>query len=42
MRGWQMLDRWADRRSAVDVWAYTHCEAVVQYATRVHGEESTR
>jgi hypothetical protein len=32
MRGWQMLDRWTDRLSAVDVWAYTHCEAVVQYA----------
>ena len=34
MRGWQMLDRWTDRLSAVDVdvWAYTHCETVVQYA----------
>ncbi len=31
MRGWQMVDRWTDRLSAVDVWAYTHCETVVQY-----------
>ena len=29
MRGWQMIDH---RLSAVDVWAYTHCETVVQYA----------
>jgi hypothetical protein len=32
MRDWQMVDRWTDRLSAVDVWAYTHCETVVQYA----------
>jgi hypothetical protein len=32
MRGWQMIDRWTDRLSAVDVWACTHCETVVQYA----------
>jgi hypothetical protein len=32
MRGWQMIDRWSDRLSDVDVCAYTHCEAVVQYA----------
>jgi len=31
-RGWQMVDRWTDRLSAVDMWAYTHCETVVQYA----------
>jgi hypothetical protein len=34
MRGWQMVDRWTDRLSAVDVRAYTHCETVVQYAIR--------
>jgi len=32
MRGWQMLDRWTDRLSAVDVWAYIHCETVDQHA----------
>jgi hypothetical protein len=32
MRGWQRIDRWTDRPSAVDVWADTHCETVVQYA----------
>jgi hypothetical protein len=32
MRGWQMADRWMDRLSAIDVWAYTHCEPVVLYA----------
>jgi hypothetical protein len=32
MRGWQMIDRWTDRLSAVDVWAHIHCETVVQYA----------
>ena len=26
-----MIDRWADRLSAVDVWAYIHCETVIQY-----------
>jgi hypothetical protein len=31
MCGWQMIDRWTDRLFAVDVWAYTHCGAVVQY-----------
>ena len=32
MRGSQMIDRWTDRLSAVDVWAYTHRETVIQYA----------
>jgi hypothetical protein len=32
MRGWQMIDRWTDGLSAVDVWAYTHSETVIQYA----------
>jgi hypothetical protein len=32
MRVGQMVDRWTDTLSAVDVWAYTHCETVVQYA----------
>jgi hypothetical protein len=32
MRGRQMIDRWTDRLSAVHLWAYTHCEAVAQYA----------
>jgi len=27
-----MIDRWTDRLSAVDVWAYTDCETVIQYA----------
>jgi hypothetical protein len=26
-----MIDRWTDMLSAVDVWADTHCETVVQY-----------
>jgi hypothetical protein len=32
MRGWQMIDRWTDSLSAVDVWSYTHIETVIQYA----------
>ena len=32
MRGWQMIDQWTDRLSAVDVWADTYCETVVGYA----------
>jgi hypothetical protein len=32
MRGWQMIDGWMDRLSAVDVWAHTDCETVGQYA----------
>jgi hypothetical protein len=32
MRGWQMIDRWTHRLSAVDGCAYTHCETVIQYA----------
>jgi hypothetical protein len=28
----QTIERWTDRLSAVDVWAYTHCETVIQYA----------
>jgi hypothetical protein len=32
MRGWQMIDRWTDRLSAVDVWTHTHCDTVIQYA----------
>ena len=31
MRGGQMIDRWTDRLSAVDVWAYIHRETVIQY-----------
>jgi hypothetical protein len=27
-----MVDRWTDRLSAIDVWAYTDCETVVQHA----------
>jgi hypothetical protein len=27
-----MIDRWTDRLSAIDVWAYTDCETVVQHA----------
>jgi hypothetical protein len=29
-----MVDRWTDRLSAVDVWAHTHGDTVVQYAVR--------
>jgi glyoxylase-like metal-dependent hydrolase (beta-lactamase superfamily II) len=28
----QIIDRWKDRLSVVDVWAHTHCETVIQYA----------
>lgn len=28
----QIVDRWKDRLSVVDVWAHTHCETVIQYA----------
>jgi glyoxylase-like metal-dependent hydrolase (beta-lactamase superfamily II) len=28
----QIIDRWTGRLSAVDVWAHTHCETVIQYA----------
>ena len=31
MRGGQMIDRWTDRPSAVDVWAYVHRETVIKY-----------
>jgi len=34
MRGWQMIDRSADRLSAVDAWSYNHSETVIQYAIR--------
>jgi hypothetical protein len=27
-----MIDRWTDRLSAIDVWAYTHRGTVVQHA----------
>jgi hypothetical protein len=30
MGGGQVIDRWPDRLSAVDVWAYTHRETVIQ------------
>jgi hypothetical protein len=32
MRGWQMVDRWTDRLSAVEVRADTHSETVIHYA----------
>ncbi len=32
MRGGQMIDRWTDRLSAFDMWAYTRCEPVTKYA----------
>lgn len=28
----QIIDRWKDRLSVVDVWGHTHCESVIQYA----------
>jgi glyoxylase-like metal-dependent hydrolase (beta-lactamase superfamily II) len=28
----QIIDRWKDRLSVVDVWGHTHCETVIQYA----------
>lgn len=28
----QIIDRWKDRLSVVDVWAHTHCETVIQHA----------
>lgn len=28
----QIIDRWKNRLSVVDVWAHTHCETVIQYA----------
>jgi glyoxylase-like metal-dependent hydrolase (beta-lactamase superfamily II) len=28
----QLIDRWKDRLSVVDVWAHSHCETVIQYA----------
>jgi glyoxylase-like metal-dependent hydrolase (beta-lactamase superfamily II) len=28
----QIIDRWKEKLSVVDVWAHTHCETVIQYA----------